>query len=454
MIELITSIFEYAATFTENMVAITAVTCLNTQRCSSKITLLWSILLSTVMFAIVTSLNNIQAFSYLTILFGILYIAIVSRVLCRDSFFSRLTSSVLIYLVIHAMDYLIFFFLYFLLQIPVESEQSFLQLLEPSLPRCLYLFLTKFTDTLLLIPVCKCRWTLSKLPKKYMCALLFTSSAAYIVMSLLLSMMFSDTVKVLRTTIILSWMFLILCVMMIVIILVVLTNYQKERQRNNLLHTVNTLTEQNYHSLYAQQQTFAKQIHDVNHHLLILKDFLHKSESKEAEQYLNSLLSSSQTDPLCKSGNRIIDAIINCKLSEAKECNISLRWSIDFDGRIGVRSVDICSLLANQLENAFDACKALDESVPRMVQVQIWRQTDSITFFQVKNTVSTDPFAENPMLHSTKKKDTRQHGLGIESIRSTAAEYNGDLEMLYQDGWFISTVFLCDMHFDTDFTAF
>ncbi|MCI8386704.1 MAG: ATP-binding protein [Acutalibacter sp.] len=43
---------------------------------------------------------------------------------------------------------------------------------------------------------------------------------------------------------------------------------------------------------------------------------------------------------------------------------------------------------------------------------------------------------------TTKADESHPHGLGIESIRTTAEKYGGTLENRFQNGKFYSTVFL------------
>lgn len=79
--------------------------------------------------------------------------------------------------------------------------------------------------------------------------------------------------------------------------------------------------------------------------------------------------------------------------------------------------VDICAILANQIDNAFEACQRIAEETERIVSVHIWCQTESIVFFQASNRVLNNPFESNPELKSAKQDHLRPHGLGIKSIK-------------------------------------
>ena len=107
-----------------------------------------------------------------------------------------------------------------------------------------------------------------------------------------------------------------------------------------------------------------------------------------------------------------------------------------------VDPIDICAILSNQIENAFDASKKIAVTDRRSVSVDIWSKNEKTVFFRVANYVDEDPFDENPGLQSTKVDTSALHGLGLKNISDTAARYGGAVSNTYQDHCFISTVFL------------
>lgn len=89
---------------------------------------------------------------------------------------------------------------------------------------------------------------------------------------------------------------------------------------------------------------------------------------------MESLLSITyQKTALCHSGSDIIDAIINCKAAEAEQLGIIFRFTVNFPVSADIVPVDICGVLANQIENAFDACKQMPPSYLREVKITIFK---------------------------------------------------------------------------------
>ncbi len=223
------------------------------------------------------------------------------------------------------------------------------------------------------------------------------------------------------------------------------STYRREKRTNELLHTTNSMMAENYQRLYEDQQLRARQLHDFNHHLKALRSLSAQGKGEEAAEYVDSLLSASYREmDLSHSGNNVVDAIINCKAAEARAEHIDFCYTIETAVPSAIDPADLCAVLANQLDNAIDACKLIPDQQERKIEVHIWQQTEKLFFFQVVNTVSGDPFRADGRLVSTKRDTTRPHGLGIRSIRDTAEKYQGTLKNAYENGRFISTVFLCD----------
>ena len=85
----------------------------------------------------------------------------------------------------------------------------------------------------------------------------------------------------------------------------------------------------------------------------------------------------------------------------------------------------------------------IPDPAERLVHAEI-KQVQSFVILRVENTVLSDPFANNPHLHSTKSNLSVPHGYGLLNIRSIAQKYEGTLRMEFTNGRFVSVVSLCD----------
>ncbi|MCH5352119.1 MAG: sensor histidine kinase, partial [Acutalibacter sp.] len=253
----------------------------------------------------------------------------------------------------------------------------------------------------------------------------------------------SDSLLIMQTAILFTFLFAVACVVIVLAASFLSLRYQSEKEQNRLLSTVNALTEENYQKLSVLQKELSKQNHDFTNHVRTLNGLLREEDAAEALRYTEVLLKAPlERTALCKSGNTIIDAVINSKIAEAEELSIEFRFQVNFALPTNISAVDICTILGNQIDNALEACQKVQDEKDRRIDVRIYQQANSVAVFQVSNTVESDPFENNEELKTTKTDSEKLHGLGIQNIRETAEKYQGILENSYQNGKFISSALL------------
>ena len=95
-------------------------------------------------------------------------------------------------------------------------------------------------------------------------------------------------------------------------------------------------------------------------------------------------------------------------------------------------------MLGNLLENALEACQTVRDR-PAQICVKTKMQPDAL-FIQIENTYGREPVQDaNGRYLSSKRKGL---GIGLESVRNIAAQYDGLLEIEPKDGRFRVSVLL------------
>ena len=347
------------------------------------------------------------------------------------------------YLCIHGADYVLIALMSLLSGQRDGYLRTFHTILEPGPNRLLFLTLSKAADFALYLGLRKKMQAVAWLQRRYCVLALGLGAAAYVVMTVLLTLVRAESYAVLQSAVLLAWILLVICVIFVICIFVVMADYQRQKQRNAYLRTTNELMVENYRKLSKTQQTIRQQVHDFNHHLRVLKEFADSQSMEDVRSYLQTLLEApSQSLALCASGNEVIDAVINCRAADARSNGIEFQYDAQYDPSFQVDPVDLCAILSNQLDNAFEACQQIPQGERRAVRVRVWPQNGNMLFLQVANTVRENPFLKNPELRSAKKDPYQLHGLGLQNIKSTAERYGGDLKSTFQKGEFLSTVFL------------
>lgn len=134
--------------------------------------------------------------------------------------------------------------------------------------------------------------------------------------------------------------------------------------------------------------------------------------------------------------------MINSKHEEAMQNEIPFAYQIRLsDEPLKITSTDLCALLANQIDNAIEACQKIETHEQRHISVSIWRR-ESFVFFKVVNSSAENPLDEHHNIKSSTSSKGALHGFGIKNIKDIASRYNGTLEMDYANGEFTSLVIL------------
>ena len=429
-------LIEIAATEVESLLSLGATAEMAGRRYEGKIYLARLLGFSAFMTLLVSLLNRVSPFSFLTILAGMAYVVGATRFLSEGGFLTRATACVMTLFFLHSLDYIIGFTLAMLIGNSPSVYQSFDTLLHTGETRTIFTLINKSVQTGLFCFLRPYLHYIGRLPNRLMAVLFFVGTAAYVIMSSLLQMIITDSLFVMQAAVILSWVFITVGILACILATILSNKYQQERNRNNLSLLANRLMEKNYRDLSAHQRTLAKRLHDFTNHMKTLEAL--SKESPAAQAYIAELLSTTYRNvKRCRSGNDVIDAIINCKAEEAEAQGIPFTYSVRLTEPLRISSVDLCAVLANQLDNALEASLKLPQESERFVKV-IVEQRNNFLSFRVENRVAQNPFDAHGHLVSTKKGDPSLHGLGLKNIRDAVEKHMGTLQNLCRENVFVS----------------
>jgi hypothetical protein len=130
-------------------------------------------------------------------------------------------------------------------------------------------------------------------------------------------------------------------------------------------------------------------------------------------------------------GNGMINAVINDYMKKCKSDEISLKVSIDKIA-LGIIENDIAVVLMNLLENAH---RAELNSKGKEIKLNM-HSYNSMYNIICKNKIDESVLEKNPDLVSD-KGDLVHHGLGIVEIKNTINKYDGMIDFLEEDGYFV-----------------
>lgn len=165
--------------------------------------------------------------------------------------------------------------------------------------------------------------------------------------------------------------------------------------------------------------------HDYKNHMFCLNSLLNENKTEDAIKYLESITNNQtmQTSTF-RSGNTIADTILNDKneIAAKNECRLN------FTGVISpcISAFDICTILANALDNSIEACQKIPDGNKRFIDVNCFLKRD-IQIICISNPNSND----NPNLQTSKENKT-DHGFGLFNIKKTVEKLGGTVNVTQQ----------------------
>jgi len=161
--------------------------------------------------------------------------------------------------------------------------------------------------------------------------------------------------------------------------------------------------------------------HDLKGHFSAIAGYLNAKDYSALERYIGSLTEfESGVHEYVK--HPVVNALLSSKLAMAKEANIDFLIKIEMPDNLPITDVDLCILISNILDNAFEATRNSD--APQFINFHT-RVVSSYWVIVCHNTTRTyDNFRATGSLKSTKDA-TDLHGIGTKQIQQIAENYGG-----------------------------
>ncbi len=425
---------ELFATFIEGAIALFVSINLAGKKFSNKKTAVYILIISAVYTGIITFFNSLQAFSFATIFVALLFTFAAMVVATESKLIYKLCSIMMTWFFMNIIEYIFTYSFIMILGESIDISKGIALILSPSNTRAMYILLNKSLQIAVFLAFKKVCSKLKLLNEKNVTLLFVVVTVAYIILNILTNLIVSGSVVLLQFAIILSLFFIGITIISVIVSIAVSVKYENAKREQELLTMANTMMERNYTEIKHIQNTIRKQVHDFKNHLRTIDGLL--PDSSEVKTYISDLLDVSYRQAQnCNCGNGVIDSIVNCKMNEAALRGVKFTHHIQLDHALDVSPVDICAILANQIDNAIEACENISDG-NKYIKAEIY-QKESFTIFKITNSVEKNPFNSDGNLETT-KADKSLHGLGLKSIEETANKYNGYFKNDYINGSFIS----------------
>lgn len=198
----------------------------------------------------------------------------------------------------------------------------------------------------------------------------------------------------------------------------------KNKEKERMLNMRNNMMEANYQGLQKAYDANRMLQHDNKNHMLAMYELIKDNRNEEALNYINKWMNMSKNSLAgIRSGNEIIDIIVNSKVNEAKEKNIVFEYDVAHVGNLRIEDVDMCALLANLMDNAIEACEKIETN--SWIHLSISRKNDMLLIL-IANSISKEMLKKKSFFETEKEKP-HLHGWGMKSIERVIHKYDGEI---------------------------
>ncbi len=202
-----------------------------------------------------------------------------------------------------------------------------------------------------------------------------------------------------------------------------------QSQKNAQLQIDSQLAQ--YEELLNNNREIKRFRHDYKNNMYALSSLINDGKVDDAKAFIAQMnMAIENTEITFATGNYLADAIISHKAIIAKQNDIK----ISFDGTIpssGVTNNDLCTVLSNALDNAIEGSVKCS---PCTISIKAIENTDGF-MLEITNPVNKQVNIKNNKI-STSKKSRKNHGFGIENIKSVAVKNNGFVTLKCENNFF------------------
>ncbi len=246
------------------------------------------------------------------------------------------------------------------------------------------------------------------------------------------------TGRVLQVYIVMSIALLFLMFMFNAIFLLMANSLNRNarlQQKNQFL----SMQQQRYESLKTAIDEARQARHDMRHQLNQISALAETGDLDGLKAYLAKTAARIPDLDMNFCENRAADSVVGYYCALAKREGVPFCAKLDLPQVLPVDEIDLCLVLSNLLENAFEA-SLRTAPARRRIKLTAYLHGNSLALIQVENTYDGVIREKGGVFQSSKR---RENGVGIQSVRHIAEKTGGASTFTHQNGVFSAKVMLC-----------
>lgn len=179
--------------------------------------------------------------------------------------------------------------------------------------------------------------------------------------------------------------------------------------------------------------------HDYRNHIQTMKAYAAAQDWEAICRYLDLLDDDLATvDTVIKTGNAMVDAILNSKISIAKAKGITVMADAHIPVKLKTSEIDLCCIIGNLFDNAIEASVGLPEE-QRLIRVYMDMKNTQL-YISFTNFTCGKKLEKVGGIFRTTKGDG--HGFGLVRIDAIVERLEGYISRNSEDGAFTTEILL------------
>ena len=220
--------------------------------------------------------------------------------------------------------------------------------------------------------------------------------------------------------------------------ILLITKYYKKKIDYQLNHMLAKQINRHLEEVKSIYDTMRGWRHDYHNHIQTLKGYVSLNRYEEANIYLSELDEDlTGVDHLVKSGNIVIDVILNSKITLAISREIDVTVDVFAPEKLTVSDIDLCVILGNLMDNAIDACMEIENWENRFLRIYMGKLKNQYYISLTNSTARServDKYRTN--------KNNLTHGHGLKRIDRASEKYGAFVNRQNEPGVFATEILL------------
>ncbi len=195
---------------------------------------------------------------------------------------------------------------------------------------------------------------------------------------------------------------------------------------------------------YAEVESMYRKMrgwrHDYRNHIQTMKTYAQKGDMDSIIRYLDMLdIDLKTVDTVIKTGNPMTDAILNSKITLAKDKKINVKADANIPCVLSISELELCSIIGNLFDNAIEASLRLPEE-KRIIRV--YMEVKETNRLYISFTNLTSGMKLQKIMGRYKSTKGAEHGLGLGRIDTIVKRLEGYISRNSEDGAFTTEILI------------